>query len=180
MPTYQKSHNQRSVTFDAGSALSFDVVASVAINAAVGTVQAILPLPADFKVFHVGVAYTGTAATAQIQIGTGTGNLSGATVGTTDVNAPANTVLFATPPTLSAAAGTTQMFIPDVPDCIYAGSNSFIGVASPALTLRAITNGTGTIANLKVTLFGKFVDQHQAATMEPTPAGNYGYDPSTF
>jgi hypothetical protein len=180
MPTYGKSHNARSVQFDSLSIESFDTVASVAINTAITSVQSILLPALDFKVFHVAVGYTAIAGAPKIQIGVGTGNLTGATVGTTDTPAPANTILFSVAPTLTAVAGIVQTFYPDNFDVIYQGSNASLGIASPVLTLRVITGGSDTITNLKVSLGTKVIDQHSSATMLPTPLGNYSFDPSTF
>lgn len=182
MATYNTSQANQTLQFDSLSALSFDVVSGLSSNVAVSTVQAILPLPFDVRVYHVSVAYTGTlAGVVQIQIGTGSGNLSGATVGTADTNAPANTIMFATAPTITAAAGITQTFYPDVFDVNYQGSNASLAIAAPALTLRFVTNGSGAISGLtKITLGVKAINTHQNADYAPTPLGNYSFDPSVF
>ena len=184
MATYNTSQATNTLQFDSAAPFAFDGVASVGNNVALSTVQAVLPLPFDCKIYHVSVAYAGTkTGTVQLQIVTGTGSGSGATVGTADTAAPANTILFATAPTITAAAGITQCFYPDVFDVIYQGANASLSIAPSCLTLRFITSNGGSdgISSLtKVTLGLKPVNSHTAATYDTTPAGNYTFDPSVF
>lgn len=184
MATYKTSQANNTVEYDSASILTFDGISALGDSVAVSTVQDVLPLPFACKIYHVSVAYTGTlTGTIQLQIVTGAGDASGATVGTSDTIAPANTILFATAPTITAAAGITQTFYPDVFDAIYAGSNTALGVASPALTLRFITSdtdGDGISGITKVTLGIKPVNIYETADYAPTPAGYYGFDPSVL
>jgi hypothetical protein len=178
VPTYNKSHNQRSLTFDALSTQDFDTVASVPNSQAITTVAAILPIPCDIKIVRVSVAYTALTGAPQMQLIVGTG--AAGSVGQTDTVAPAGTIVFAAPQVLTAAAGTIQTFYPANFDVIYASSNPSIPVVSPALTVRFITGASDSLTNVKVVLGLKAYDQHFAATMAPTPAGNYAFDSSTF
>ncbi len=178
MATYDKSHNQRSLEFDGIIQIPFDVVGTVSASTAVTGIQALLPLAADFKVMHVSATTSAISGSPAIQIVSGVGTPG--TVGTVDTFAIAGTTVFTAPVSVTAAAGTTQTYLPPVYDTVYQGSNPSIPVVAPALSLRIVTGAGDTASNLKVVVSGKCVDSYPAVTMDPSPSGNTGFDPSTF
>lgn len=178
MPTYGKSHDQRSLQFDSAGQVAFDTVGSVSASTAVTTVQALLPLALDTKVMHVAVAATAISGSPAIQIVYGTGTPG--TVGATDTPAVAGTTVFTAPVSVTVAAGVTQVIYPPVYDTVYQGSNPSAGVTGLPLTLRVVTGSGDTASNLKVMIGGKPVDSGATTTELPSPDGNYGFDMSTF
>jgi hypothetical protein len=196
MATYNTSPAPQTINFDSLEWQDFDSVAaaSIPVNTAISTIQAILPLATACKIYTVAVGYLGTVtATLSMQILTGNGNGASYSVGTADTVAPAATSLWAAPVVIPPGlAGTNMLFIPDNYDVIYQSSTwqpTSVYTNAPAtvnqgplLTLRFITNGTGTLTTgpIKVVLGMKPYNNHQDATMLPSPSGFYGFDPTSF
>lgn len=178
MAIHEKSHNDRSVTFNGLHQIPFDVIGTVSASTPVTTVQALLPLGADTKVLHVSATTSAISGSPAIQIVYGTG--AAGTTGTIDTPAVVGTTVFTAPISITAAAGVTQTINPPVFDTVYQGSNSYIPVVGHPLTLRVVTGTGDTASNLKVVLAVESVDSYPALTMTPSPDGTYGFNPSTF
>jgi hypothetical protein len=172
MPTYKSENHLRSISMDAGSVQDFDNIASVAAGVANTTIQARLPVPQRCKIFKVVANFSAIGTGGAHSFNVVQGNGAEGSVGTVDTVSPNGTVLFAADVNLAGgSADVPQVFIPTVWDAIYdAGS---------LLTIRAVTPATtGSLSNLKITIFLKTVNAHPAATMNPSPSGNIGFDPS--
>ena len=150
--THTKQHNPSALIYNAGSLVAFDNVASVAINQANTVIQARLGLPCNFKIFGISiVGGANTVANAKFNLVVGEGAESGVAVPTYNIDgatapavATAGQSAFVADKAVVLVAGVPQLFIPD----------NFDGVYPPGLdlTLRLITDGTGTFTNCKVTL----------------------------
>ncbi len=178
MATYNKSHTQKSLVFDGIIQIPFDNVASVTASQAGTAVSASLPLAADFKVMHVSATTTAISGSPAFQIVVG--NSTAGTIGAVDTVAVQGTTVFSSFQSVTAAAGVTQTFYPDVYDAIYTGSNPSIPVVSYPLSVRYLTGSGDTASNLKIVISGKCIDRHSAATSEPSPDGTTNVLPSTF
>lgn len=145
----------------------FDNVASVGAGVANTTVQARLPVPQACKIYKVVANFSAIGSGGAHSFNIVVGNGAEGSVGTTDTNAAAGTIVFSTDQALSGGtADTPQLYIPTNWDVIYPTQS--------LLTLRAVTPAsTGSLTNLKVLLFVKFLD--------PTPSSNgTGFSPSIF
>lgn len=180
--TRGKSREPKELQYGALTALTFDNIALSAASPASNTVQAALPLASTFKIFRIETVVFGTVTNAtSFDIQYGTGNYASTTVAADDtfdttgqVNLAANnTTVMGGLQALSTTTGTVQSWNPSVPEAMYG--------AGGALTLRL--NGTTVTANVKVVVYGKFVDANQLDPQAQTTAGgaphtfNAGTDP---
>lgn len=190
MPTYNNSEGFQTLSFDGAMTEGFPQVSALGASVALATIQGQIALPYDVKITRVCVSTTGvTSGTVAMQILYGTSATSSG-IGTVDTNSVNGQAVWATnvPIPTTFTAGSCLIFFPDVPDAIYQSYNvdnrtlSTPQLTVPGvLTLRFVTAGSsGITLNTQVTVGLKAVNQHSSATFDPTPAGNYTWDPSTF
>lgn len=174
MPTYKSENHLRSIQMDAGELQDFDNVASVSAAAANTTVQARLPVAQRCKIYKVAANFSAIGSGGAHSFNIVVGNGAEGSVGSTDTVAGAGTIVFAADQNLSNGSA-------DVPQVFYPANWDVIYDTGSLLTVRAVTPAsTGSLTNLKVVIFLKCVNAHPAATMNPTPLGNIGFDPSVL
>lgn len=174
MPIYKTSNSARDVRMDAGEIQDFDNIASVSAAAANTTVQARLPIPQRCKILKVAANFSAIGSGGAHSFNIVVGNGSEGSVGATDTVAPAGAILFASDQNLANGSA-------DVPQVFYPANWDVIYDTGALLTIRCVTPAsTGSLTNLKVTVFLKCENAHKAATMNPTPLGNIGFDPSVL
>ena len=174
MPTYEKTHGLRTLRFDAGAPQDFDNIAAVAAAAANTTVQARYPVPQRCKIFKVVANFSAIGTGGAHSFNIVQGNVAEGAVGAVDTVSPNGTIVLAADANLAnGSPDVPQVFYPAVPDAIYD--------TGALLTIRCVTPAsTGSLTNLKVTVFLKTIDAHPAATMIPNSDGSFGFSPLAF
>jgi hypothetical protein len=179
VPTYEKSHDTKSLYFDTGGITGFDTVA-VAASQTNALIQSYFPVVQRMKIYKAVATFSAQGTGPSLfNIVVGTGVEVGTSAGGVDTIASAGYTVFNGDVTLGATANAPQIvtWLNPTPTFTSGGTTFPInqgpqplglagGIALPdtifdagqLLTLRAVTPVGGSLTNFKVIFFYKPID----------------------